>query len=282
MSMRRFLPFRCRLERFLRRNAFTLLFASLIAIPLANLLPIVDDTDLKIKLIFALVVLVGTNVLRVVGERILRQGATTMGRRLRFWIGGASGVLGVICGAIPANAAAVAAGAFSVIFCAILTVVTFGRVIRNQRTDRETLAAALAGYLQIGLCGFFVFSAIEALSPGSFIVQSAGRPATPNELYYFAFVTILTIGYGDISAVTWPAQNAAILMAIVGYLYGLVFIARVVNDFRMTVPKDETGEASAEASDAARQKVDAARRRWAAARQPGKVVRLRRVRRERE
>lgn len=83
---------------------------------------------------------------------------------------------------------------------------------------------------------------------------------------------------------TWPAQNAAILMAIVGYLYGLVFIARVVNDFRVTVPKDETGEASAgeKAPDAARQKADAARRRWAAAPQPGKVVRLRRVRKQRE
>lgn len=46
------------------------------------------------------------------------------------------------------------------------------------------------------------------------------------------------IGYGDFSAVTWPAQNAVVLMAIVGYLYGLVFLARVVNDFQRTVPKD--------------------------------------------
>ncbi|MCW6652107.1 potassium channel family protein, partial [Yersinia ruckeri] len=41
----------------------------------------------------------------------------------------------------------------------------------------------------------------------------------------------LTVGYGDIVAVSWPARNATILIVLIGYIYSLVFIARIVSDF---------------------------------------------------
>ncbi|WP_442899324.1 ion channel [Escherichia sp. MOD1-EC6163] len=52
-----------------------------------------------------------------------------------------------------------------------------------------------------------------------------------NDLFYYSFISILTVGYGDIVAASWTARNATILVALVGYIYSLVFIARVVSDF---------------------------------------------------
>ncbi|MEC9930666.1 ion channel [Escherichia marmotae] len=50
-----------------------------------------------------------------------------------------------------------------------------------------------------------------------------------NELFYYSFISILTVGYGDIVAVSWPARNATILMILMGYIYSLIFISRIVS-----------------------------------------------------
>lgn len=45
---------------------------------------------------------------------------------------------------------------------------------------------------------------------------------------------ICTVGYGDIVAVSWPARNATILVILTGYIYSLVFIARIVSGFSVS------------------------------------------------
>ena len=44
-------------------------------------------------------------------------------------------------------------------------------------------------------------------------------------------MTILTIGYGDITPHTWVAKNATILVALIAYMYSLVIVAMIVNQF---------------------------------------------------
>ncbi|MFO6427896.1 ion channel [Escherichia coli] len=53
-----------------------------------------------------------------------------------------------------------------------------------------------------------------------------------NELFYYSFIS-LTVGYGDIVAVSWPAVNAT-LVILTGYIYSLVFIARIVSGFSVS------------------------------------------------
>lgn len=59
------------------------------------------------------------------------------------------------------------------------------------------------------------------------------RPAGQGfrDLFYFSYVTILTIGYGDITPHTWVAKNATILVALIAYMYSLVIVAMIVNQF---------------------------------------------------
>ena len=207
------------------QHAYVLVFLSLIAVPAVNLIPVAMDSDIKSQWLFFIEVLFGFNLIHTYRRRL---------PRWLYWFAAACGLVGTLVSAvnlssIPINIHYVMGGCFFCFF-AVTGSVVFRRVVGYTVTNRETLFAALSGYLLIGFIAFFLFSELEQLLPGSFVMTSTGKPAGPNELFYFAYVTILTIGYGDIAPVTWPARNATILMAILGYTYSLVFIARIVND----------------------------------------------------
>ena len=85
----------------------------------------------------------------------------------------------------------------------------------------------MCGLLLIGYCGYFLFLTIEFLKPGSFNGLGLGDQAI-NDLFYFSYVTILTIGYGDITPKSWIAKNATVLVGFTGYLYSIVVIALIV------------------------------------------------------
>ncbi|EHT4165222.1 ion transporter [Escherichia coli] len=114
-------------------------------------------------------------------------------------------------------------------FFFILSVIVFRQVIFSAKINTESVCAALSGFLLIGYMGFFMFSAIESYMPGAFRGLSQDKLQMMNELFYYSFISILTVGYGDIVAVSWPARNATILMILMGYIYSLIFISRIVS-----------------------------------------------------
>lgn len=120
------------------------------------------------------------------------------------------------------------------VFFIILSVIVFRQVIFSARINTESICAALSGFLLIGYIGFFMFSAIENHMPGAFRGLSNDELQMMNELFYYSFISILTVGYGDIVAVSWPARNATILVILTGYIYSLVFIARIVSGFSVS------------------------------------------------
>ncbi|MGP3591456.1 ion channel [Vagococcus sp. WN89Y] len=120
------------------------------------------------------------------------------------------------------------------VFFLILSVIVFRQVIFSARINTESVCAALSGFLLIGYMGFFMFSAIESHMPGAFRGLSHDELQMMNELFYYSFISILTVGYGDIVAVSWPARNATILVILTGYIYSLVFIARIVSGFSVS------------------------------------------------
>lgn len=120
------------------------------------------------------------------------------------------------------------------VFFLTLSVIVFRQVIFSARINTESVCAALSGFLLIGYMGFFMFSAIENHMPGAFRGLSRDELQMMNELFYYSFISILTVGYGDIVAVSWPARNATILVILTGYIYSLVFIARIVSGFSVS------------------------------------------------
>lgn len=103
------------------------------------------------------------------------------------------------------------------------------QIYKTQLVSTKIVLAAISGLLLIGYCGFYLFLVIELAHPGSFTNLSP-EVGPSNDLFYFSFITILTVGYGYITPHTWIAKNAAVLVALVAYIYSWVVIATIVSE----------------------------------------------------
>jgi Ion channel len=91
------------------------------------------------------------------------------------------------------------------------------------------LIGAIVLYLLIGLVCAVGYAVVHAYTPGAFggaVVRDAN---TLDQWVYFSFVTLTTLGYGDVTPVTSAARSLAILEALVGQLYPAIIIARLVS-----------------------------------------------------
>ena len=109
----------------------------------------------------------------------------------------------------------------------------FRQIYKAHMVTTRIVYAAVCGLLLIGYCGFYLFLAIEFAHPGSFNGLGDGENAI-NNLFYFSYITILTIGYGDITPNTWIAKNAAVLVGFIAYIYSIVVIATIVGRVQHT------------------------------------------------
>jgi hypothetical protein len=116
--------------------------------------------------------------------------------------------------------------------------------MRASKVDGEHLYAALSAYLLAGLFFGILHFLIEQRFPGSFSlnVGGAGAAFTVEDALYFSFVTLATLGYGDIVPLSQPARGLAIVEAVAGQLYLAVMVARLVS--RSLVIVDEDPDAS--------------------------------------
>ena len=112
-------------------------------------------------------------------------------------------------------------------FFGSILVEVFRQIAHAQMFTTKFIYAAVCGLQLIGYCGYFLFLTIEFYHPGSFSGLGAGDVAV-KDLFYFSYVTILTIGYGDITPKTWIAKNATVLVGFTGYLYSTIVIALIV------------------------------------------------------
>jgi hypothetical protein len=73
-----------------------------------------------------------------------------------------------------------------------------------------------------------IFSLVESLQPGSFTMAQSQVQDSKFPFYYYSFVTITTLGYGEITPVTDIARSFAFLEAVIGQIYLVVLVARLV------------------------------------------------------
>jgi hypothetical protein len=93
----------------------------------------------------------------------------------------------------------------------------------------EVLAGAACVYLMIAITWWFAYLAAERFAPGSFAgLSGGGGEASRTDLLYFSFVTLTTLGYGDIVPVAAHARGLVTAQAAIGVLYPAVLIARLV------------------------------------------------------
>jgi len=101
------------------------------------------------------------------------------------------------------------------------------QIFTSEQVTLNLVLGAFTGYIMIGIIGFFVFRIIFLLDPSSFAIPTDSY----QDLIYFSFVTLTTIGYGDISPLSEAARNFAILLGLVGQFYNTVIIAIIIGKF---------------------------------------------------
>lgn len=101
--------------------------------------------------------------------------------------------------------------------------------LRPGVVDRERIFAALDGYLITGLLFGAAYWALARSAPASFATATGPLGALDlDAAIYFSFVTIATMGYGDIAPATAPARGLAVMEGVIGQMYLVVLVARLV------------------------------------------------------
>lgn len=99
-------------------------------------------------------------------------------------------------------------------------------IYRAQKISSEMIAALFSGFLLVGIIGSFLLVILESAVPGSFS-NIAQNYTLFEDFQYFSFITILTIGYGDIIPLTHQAKKLVVFMGLMGHFY-TVFVSGIV------------------------------------------------------
>ena len=112
-------------------------------------------------------------------------------------------------------------------------------IFRAPRVNSEVLCAGVAGYLLLGIIWMSAYRLVSLLQPVNLIHPelnpfaftvgaTAPHSLSQFEAYYFSFITLTTVGYGDITPLSNGARTLAMTEAMTGTLYMAVLISRLV------------------------------------------------------
>ncbi len=122
-------------------------------------------------------------------------------------------------------------------FLVVVVVFVLQSVFRGRQVTTDRLCGALCVFLLLGLVWGFTYAAIETQIPESFRFADGLLPAVADEnyqysrssvLFYYSFVTLTTLGFGDVTPLTPAARTLTMWEAIVGQAYLTILVARLV------------------------------------------------------
>ena len=118
----------------------------------------------------------------------------------------------------------------------ILLIASFGflatlfliEILRAREITIEQISGAICVYLLIGIVWSFLFRIALNEDPSAIHFPAATAQEDGSSLMYFSYVTLTTLGYGDVHPLTPPVRTLCWLEAIIGQFYMTVLIARLV------------------------------------------------------
>ena len=120
------------------------------------------------------------------------------------------------------------------LFYGVVTFEIILQILEAKLVNKNVIIGLISGYISLGLIGFFICLGIEMAYPNSF----EGLAATTDQielfterLMYYSYITLMTIGYGEIIPVTSLAQKASVLIGLLGQFYLVIVTAIVVGKY---------------------------------------------------
>lgn len=111
-----------------------------------------------------------------------------------------------------------------VTFCTILV----RQLIRIKEVTLMFILGPILGFIYFGIMGGILFELIHFLLPGSFQLTD---DFSGYSFYYFSFISITSVGYGDITPISAPAQSLTLVMNIIGQFYLAIVIGVFVGKY---------------------------------------------------
>ncbi len=118
-----------------------------------------------------------------------------------------------------------------VLCMAFMVIIILSHIIRVKNVTADVIFGAIVAYLLMAIIWSFIYSVMEDLHPGSFVIPEGPVKDSRFLFTYFSFVTIATLGYGDITPLTAAACSLSILESIIGQIYLVVMVAWLVGMF---------------------------------------------------
>lgn len=104
-------------------------------------------------------------------------------------------------------------------------------ILVTENVRAGVLYAAIIVYLLIGILGGYLFMLIENSSPGSLNNLEIVNLKNPSKFFYFSFITLSTLGYGDITPESASAQTISLMLSVIGPLFLTILVALLVSRF---------------------------------------------------
>ncbi len=131
----------------------------------------------------------------------------------------------------------VASESLLLFFFLLLSAMILNHVVRSPRVSMDSVLGAACVYLLMGFIWAKLFILAEWLQPGSFNLPPLDSGdggsaylaiAASGHLTYLSFITLTTVGYGDLSPIKPGAQMLAMVEGLAGQLYVAIMLARMV------------------------------------------------------
>ena len=111
-------------------------------------------------------------------------------------------------------------------------------VLRAPSVNTEVICASISAYLMLGLLWTVAYWLVAQVNPNAFAFNTGPKETMSGfNAFYFSFITLSTVGYGDITPVSRIARWLAATEAMTGLLYVTVLIARLVSLY--STPKSQ-------------------------------------------
>jgi hypothetical protein len=115
-----------------------------------------------------------------------------------------------------------------VAFFAFIIIHILRFIFSREEITKDLIAGAAVVYLLTAILWTYAYRFIEIIQPGSFAIAQSQAIGDQSPFLYYSFVTLTTLGYGDIFPVTTAAKSCAVLEAVIGQLYLVITVAWLV------------------------------------------------------
>ena len=118
-----------------------------------------------------------------------------------------------------------------ILIVSIAIVELFREIFKTKIIDSHIIGSAVSIYVLIGIFWYLLFMFLLMVDPDSFDIRNFNPEMVSIDMIYFSFTTLTSLGYGDITPVSYTAKMWSITEAMMGVMFLAVMISRLVSLF---------------------------------------------------